>query len=107
MTIKEIKETWSRKQNYCGLSGKKMFTTVKFSEPIGKCVIMVVKDPWMDRYVEAIIRVSTGEDILNGMSRPCDNMEDAVEVACEMVADPWSDLNIPDEWKKEYDNHPW
>ena len=104
MTIKEIKEIWSHKK--ISFSGKKMFTTVKFSEPLGKCVVMVVKNPYMDRYVEAIIQVSTGNDILNGHSRPCDNMEDAVDVACEMISDNWDDLNIPDEWK-ELDNHPW
>ena len=94
MTIKKIKEIWSKEERYCGIPGKKMFTVYTFGAPIGKSVIMVVHDPDMGRYVEAIIPIATGKDILNGHSRPCDNMDDAVDVACEMIQDNWDDLSI-------------
>ena len=89
MTIKEIKEQYSKK-----ISGRVMFRTVKYSEPIGKCVLVVSRsyDPYIGRYVEALVQVSTGEDILNGHSRPCDSMDDAVDVVDEMLWDMDSEL---------------
>lgn len=94
MTINEIKSKWSKVEEYAGLKGKKMFTVRTFDEPIGKCVIMVINNQYMGRTVAAAIQVKTGEDILNGHSRPCDNMNDAIDVACELISDNWDDLIV-------------
>ena len=103
MTIKEIKETWSKIEREDDMRGKKMFTVAHFSEPIGTSVIMVIKhpDPDVGRYVEAVIQVSTGKDILNGHCRPCDSLDDAHDVASEIIWDNWFDLDIPDEYKNK------
>ncbi len=97
MTIKEIKELYSGK-----ISGRVMFRTMKFSEPIGKCVLVVSRsyDPYIGRYVEALVQVSSGEDILNGHSRPCDNMDDAADVVGEMIWDMGDELEerFPGYW---------
>lgn len=97
MTIKEIKELYSGK-----ISGRVTFRTMKFSEPIGKCVLVVSRsyDPYIGRYVEALVQVSSGEDILNGHSRPCDNMDDAADVVGEMLWDMGDELEerFPGYW---------
>jgi hypothetical protein len=93
MKIKEIKSEWINKPcTWCN-SAKRMFAVHSFND-IGKCVIVVVNDPYLGKTVDAVIPVKTGKDILNGHSRPCDNMVDAIDVAGEMINDNWDDLNI-------------
>ena len=92
MTIKTIKEAWQAKE--FSIRGKKQFAVYNFGDPIGKCIILVINNPYAGRYVDAIIQVKTGEDILNGHCRPCDNMDDAIDVAGEMIQDNWDDLII-------------
>ena len=86
MKIKDIKAKYQQIEEIKGLSGKKQFTVFTFEEPIGKCVVVVVNNFYMDRVVVALVQVSTGIDILADHSRPCDNMEDAIDVADEIVS---------------------
>lgn len=92
MKIQAIKEEWRGKHEYAGLTGKKMFTVWTFNNPVGKCVVMVINDRDIGKTVVAVIRVETGKDILNGHSRPCDNMDDAIDVAGEMISDNWDEI---------------
>ena len=89
MTIKEIKAQWSEKAKINGLSGKKQFTVWSFTG-YGKCVVVVVNDPHMERFVVGVVPVSTGIDVLADHARPCDNMDDAIDVAGEILSDMWS-----------------
>lgn len=94
VTIKGIKEKYRTAPEYM-LPGKRQFTVWTFPEPIGKSVVMVINcGKFCGNYVEAIIPVKTGIDILNGNTRPCDNMEDAIDVAGEMISDNWDDLRL-------------
>ena len=83
MTIKAIKEKYKR---YRGQHNS--FAVCEFWG-IGKCVIVVSvsKNKYIGDYVEQVVRVSDGCELLeDGACRPCDNIhEDAIEVASEML----------------------
>ena len=54
----------------------------------GKVVIVVNAHPHKDigKYVTQVIRVSDGKELLkDGSCRPCDNLDDAIDVAGEMM----------------------
>ena len=85
MTIKEIKETY---KNYrCSGSERNGFVVYNFNDH-GKVVIIVNinKSKYIGDYVTQVIRVSDGKELLkNGACRPCDNLDDAIDVAAEMI----------------------
>lgn len=85
MTIKAIKE---RYQNYHVGSGEhNSFVTADFLG-IGRCVIVVniCRHRYVGDYVMQVVRVSDGCALLeDGACRPCDNLDDAVNVAGEML----------------------
>ena len=88
MTIKEIKSEWAKKSSYKGGQGKWQFTTWKFTKN-GTCVIAVQNEGGeFGRTVVACISTLDGKDLLHSdHSRPCDNMDDAVDVVGEMLND--------------------
>lgn len=86
MTIKAIKE----KYKYYKISGneKNMFTTYDYEDGNGKVVIVVNSHPHkcIGKYVTQVVRVSDGKELLKDNScRPCDNLNDAIDVASEMM----------------------
>lgn len=86
MTIKAIKEAYANYGLYV-VGGTNKFKVEYFGGEYGKCVIVVnyylhCKD------VVQVVRVSDGARLLvDGRARPCDNLEDAVDVASEMLND--------------------
>lgn len=87
MTIKEIKEKYKDySKNYC-FGGKVQFRVTDYGDEDGKCVIIVIHDTY-GRDVVQVVRVSDGKEMLTeGRCRPCDNMDDAEDVASEMLSD--------------------
>lgn len=84
MTIKEIKEQY-RNYRIRG-SERNSFVTYNFGGETGKVVIIVNIDRIMGDYVTQVVRVSDGKTLLEeGRCRPCDNLDDAVDVAGEMI----------------------
>lgn len=86
MKIKDIKEKYRNyKGEHCGFS---VFSIGQDkSMPSEKYVVVVEinRDPYIGDYVLQVVRVRDGKEMLpNGASRPCDNLADAVDVACEM-----------------------
>lgn len=83
MTIKEIKEKYTGRY---GNGEKTMFTTYDYHDGNGKIVIVVTKHGTYGRTVWQAVRVSDGKELIsNGRCRPCDNMDDAIDVAGEMM----------------------
>lgn len=83
MTIKAIKEKY---RNY-GDYAKNMFTVYDWKDGNGKCVIVVGRlGCYNYKDVIQVVRVSDGKELIDGC-RPCDNLDDAVDVAGEMIAD--------------------
>lgn len=84
MTIKEIKEKYkdyNRKANE-----KNMFTTYDYKDGNGKVVIVVNDCKGYGKTVMQIVRASDGKELLkDGACRPCDNLDDAIDVAGEMI----------------------
>ncbi len=103
MTIKEIKTEWSKKTIYQGGSGKWQFTTYQLTRN-GKCVIAVQnEDRDYGRTVVACISTLDGKDIFhNHHSRPCDNMNDAVDVASEIISEMYNNDEFTQEEIKFY-----
>lgn len=89
MTIKEIKENY---KNYnLRANERNSFVTYDYNDGNGKVVIVVNihKCSYIGRYVMQVIRVADGKELLpNGACRPCDNLDDAIDVAGEME---WND----------------
>ena len=83
MTIKEIKEKYKdykRKPNE-----KNMFTTYDYNDGNGKVVIIVNDCKGFGKTVTQVVRVSDGKELLaEGSCRPCDNLDDAIDIAGEM-----------------------
>lgn len=83
MTIKEIKEKYKdykRKANE-----KNMFTIYDYNDGNGKVVIVVNDCKGFGKTVMQVVRVSDGKELLQeGSCRPCDNLDDAIDVAGEM-----------------------
>lgn len=83
MKIKDIKSMYS---NYkLDRLSKVSFVVYDYKGEIGKVVIVVNRHPNKDigSYVVQAIRVKDGKELINGC-RPCDNLEDAIDVAGEM-----------------------
>ena len=84
MTIKAIKE----KYKYYEIKGneKNMFTTYDYQDGNGKVVIVVNDCRGYGKTVMQVVRVSDGKELLKDDScRPCDNLDDAIDVAGEMM----------------------
>lgn len=84
MTIKAIKEKY---KNFM-VSGneRNSFVVYDFGGEVGKVVIIVnIKKGSFGRWVTGVIRVSDGKSLLDGSCRPCDNLDDAIDVAGEMI----------------------
>ena len=88
MTIKAIKEKY---KDYALDAGERnSFVVYNYNDGNGKVVIVVNSSPikYVGKYVHQVIRVSDGKELLeDGASRPCDNLEDAVDVAGEMICE--------------------
>ena len=83
MTIKAIKEKY---KDYQKDTGKNMFTTYDFGDDIGKVVVVVNSSKSYGKTVAQVVRVSDGKELLpKDMNRPCDNLDDAIDVADEML----------------------
>ena len=83
MTIKAIKEQYNGKY---GHGEKTMFTTFDYRDGNGKVVIVVTKHNSYRNTVWQAVRVSDGKELIkDGSCRPCDNMDDAIDVAGEMM----------------------
>ena len=85
MTIKAIKEKY--KDYRIEFPEKNMFKVFDFKGDIGKAVIIVKSHPnkYVGKHVTQVVRVLDGKELLIDSMRPCDNMEDAIDVAAEML----------------------
>lgn len=84
MTIKGIKENY---KNY-KLRGNEVnrFATYDYGDGNGKVVIVVNDCKGYGKTVMQVVRVNDGKELLaNGSCRPCDNLDDAIDVAGEML----------------------
>ena len=85
MTIKSIKEAY--KDYRVDRDEKNSFVTYDYNDGNGKVVIIVRRHPHRDigSYVTQAVRVSDGKELIeDGRCRPCDNLDDAIDVAGEM-----------------------
>lgn len=83
MTIKEIKSQYTGRY---GNGEKTMFATYNYGGEIGKAVIVVTKCRSYGDTVWQAVRVSDGKELIpDGACRPCDNLDDAIDVAGEMM----------------------
>ena len=88
MTIKQIKELYRGK--YGDADDKTMFTTYDYGDGNGKVVIVVTQLKWDRKWknVWQAVRVRDGKELIeDGRCRPCDNLDDAIDVAGEMMMD--------------------
>lgn len=85
MTKKQITETYKGKR-YDENDKFSVITAIAFYDDYA--VLMSGKyDPYGGGYyVEACIDRNTGENVIEGHCRPCDNKDDAIDVALEMMA---------------------
>ncbi len=85
MTKKQIAEMYKGKR-YDESDRFSTITTIAFHGDYA--VLLSGKyDPYGGGYdVEACIDRNTGENVIEGHHRPCDNKEDAIDVAYEMMA---------------------
>lgn len=86
MTIKAIKEQY--KSFGCSGGERNSFVVYDYKDGNGKVVIIVNASPskYVGDYVTGVIRVSDGKNLLaDGECRPCDNLDDAIDVAGEML----------------------
>ena len=83
MTIKAIKEAY---KNYQLREGEhNSFAVWDYNDGNGKVVIVVNMNAWFGKTVMQVVRVRDGAELLlNGACRPCDSLEDAIDVAGEM-----------------------
>lgn len=83
MTIKEIKEKY--KYYRCGESEQNKFTVYDYNDGNGKIVIVVTYWKKWKEVIQAV-RVKDGKRLIEeGRCRPCDNLDDAIDVAGEMI----------------------
>ena len=84
MTIKAIKEKY-RDYKLQG-NERNLFKVYDWQDGNGKCVIVVNFCDGFGKTVMQVVRVSDGKPLLpEGSARPCDNLEDAIDVAGEML----------------------
>ena len=84
MTIKAIKEAYKTYK----ISGNEhnSFVTADWNDGNGKCLIVLNNCKGYGQTVMQVVRVSDGAELLsNGSCRPCDNLDDAIDVAGEMI----------------------
>ena len=92
MTITAIKEKYKDYE----ISGgeKNSFTVYDWQDGNGKVVIVVNVCKGYGKSVTQVVRVGDGIELLPRHScRPCDNMDDAIDVAGEMIQD--NGLEVP------------
>lgn len=85
MTIKEIKGKY--KKYSCEGNEYNSFAVFDYKDGNGKIVI-VVKNLRVYGYKDVVqaVRVSDGKEMIEeGRCRPCDNLDDAIDVAGEMM----------------------
>ncbi len=85
MTIKELKEKY--KSYKCGSGEKNSFVIYDYGEGNGKILIVVNrnKNKYIGKWVVQAVRVRDGKELLkDGAMRPCDNLNDAIDVVSEM-----------------------
>lgn len=83
MTIKAIKEKY---HGVYGRGEKESFLVYDYKGEIGKVVIIMTRCRIYGRTVWQAVRVSDGAELIpNGACRPCDNLEDSIDVAAEMI----------------------
>lgn len=83
MTIKSIKEAYKdyKRQG----SEVNRFVVYDYNDGNGKVVIVVNDCKGYGKTVMQAVRVRDGKEMLaNGSCRPCDNLDDAIDVAGEM-----------------------
>ena len=87
MTIKAIKEQYKR--FHCEGLEHNSFVVYDYKDGNGKVVIIVTIHPskYVGQYVTGAIRVSDGKNLIPERCRPCDNLDDAIDVAGEMMED--------------------
>lgn len=86
MTIKAIKEKY--KDYQVDKNEKNMFVTYDYKDYNGKVVIVVNSHSYKEcgKHVTQVIRVSDGKELIEkDRCRPCDNLDDAIDVAYEMM----------------------
>lgn len=86
MTIKEV---MARYKDYraTDTTERNSFITYDYRDGNGKVVVVVQVSKYKDigKYVVQAVRVSDGKELIEaGRCRPCDSMEDAIDVAGEM-----------------------
>jgi len=85
ITKKQITETYKGKK-FGDSKWADEVKTIVFHEDLA-ILLSGHYDPWGGGYdVEAVIDRNTGENLIPGQSRPCDDKSDAIDVACEMMA---------------------
>ena len=83
MTIKEIKDSY--KDYKLRGNERNGFTTWNYNDGNGKVVIVVNICKGYGKTVMQVVRVKDGKELLpEGSCRPCDNLNDAIDVAGEM-----------------------
>ena len=81
MTIKEIKEKYRGRY---GNGEHTMYSVYDYG--FGKVVVIVTKSRSYGDTVWQAVRVSDGKELIpDGSCRPCDNLDDAIDVAGEMI----------------------
>lgn len=81
MTIKAIKEKY---RDY-KINGNEKNLFAVYDYGFGKVVIVVNDCKGYGKTVMQVVRVEDGRELLsNGACRPCDNLDDAIDVAGEM-----------------------
>ena len=84
MTIKQIKEAY-RDYQIRG-NERNSFVTYDYNDGNGKVVIVVNNCKGYGKTVMQVVRVRDGKELMaKGSCRPCDNLDDAVDVAGEMM----------------------
>lgn len=83
MTIKAIREAY--KDYDLDFGGRNSFVVYNYNDGNGKVVIIVNIHKVHGNTVKQIVRVSDGRELLSGRARPCDTLDDAVDVADEML----------------------
>lgn len=84
MTVKQIKEEY---KNYMVRGTERnAFVTYDYKDGNGKVVIVVNICKGYGETVMQVVRVRDGKRMIpNGGCRPCDNLDDAIDVAGEMM----------------------
>lgn len=84
MTKKQITDTYKGKKYGNGRWADEI-TTISFFDHYAVLMSGRYDPNEAGYYVEACIDRNTGENVIEG-NRPCDDKQDAIDVACEMMA---------------------